>query len=510
MSLLNEPDAPPTIQVPDIACASDEELRALFSRLDGAWSEQTQALMRRFKLDRLQLDENWAGLPPAWQCPGCRRWKPQIARPTAAGVLLCQLVNHHDHTGDRIKRLVVEAGLPEPNQDRVELWRAVELCRPIAERFWPAIICGDCNTAEGQAKLKLRGTIPSDFSFSVAEIARFVRPQPNEPIEVDIDVARSIWAELADDYARRLTFIDELVTRIRTGELRKQGCRYSEQPGTSSRDLLHMAATSRRDRAPMVYNLVTDMSRRSVVRQGLGSSGRKAGIAEPVTDDEFAAFDARQGQNTWWKCVAQDWACPVCERGRREIVRRSNAGRLTGELFRIWDYVPETNPEALDHRLNEGDLVFGSTKPLMVCQDCRHLISVAKARDPDCDETAYSARTLSGLIQTVAPHQMHVFDLDKVVRTGQRNFEYRAAVQAFREHCSEAASAMYAVKSYSDHFRVDFDDAIDEVAAEWVGSGDPDMLTYETERLHWLIDEAQRLAADDAVTAAMRPKATRA
>ena len=495
-----------TIGVPDITQLADEELQNLFRNLDGAWSAQTQALMRRFRIDRLQLDENWAGLPQNWQCPACQRWKPEIVRVTPNGVLLCQLVNHHDHTGDLVKRRVAKNGLPSEGRDRTEVLKAVELCRPLAERFWPTMICGDCNIAEGQAKVKLAGTIDPDFSFSPVEIARFVRAKPNAAHEIDVEVAKALWTEISVDYEQRLALIDYLVERVLTGGLNKQGSRYSQRGGSNSRDLLYIAATAGWEGRSAIYALGTEMSRRSVVRQGLGSGCIRPRPTKTISDAEFAAFDAAQGPATWWRCVAVQWRCAVCDRTRRETVRRSNSGRLTGELFRIWGYLPETNPTSLEYRAFECEPVFGAAFPLILCQDCRHMISLAKTRDPDCDEAAYSARSLARLIQSASPNQMHLFDLDEVVRYGQRNFEYRSSVQAFRAHGLEASQAFYAVKSHSNYFRIDFESAVAEVAAEWAEGQDASLMAYEAQRLGWLIDEHRRLTKDSAEAEAKRPR----
>lgn len=59
-------------------------------------------------------------------------------------------------------------------------------------RFPPELICGDCNSADGAAKRKLR--LPEDWSFSPAEIGRFVTVEPHSGATViDYDVALQIY-----------------------------------------------------------------------------------------------------------------------------------------------------------------------------------------------------------------------------------------------------------------------------------------------------------------------------
>lgn len=48
----------------------------------------------------------------------------------------------------------------------------------MAERFFPRLVCEDCNTADGKAKTDLKGVVDPDFSFSPSEIARFILSRP--------------------------------------------------------------------------------------------------------------------------------------------------------------------------------------------------------------------------------------------------------------------------------------------------------------------------------------------
>jgi hypothetical protein len=55
-------------------------------------------------------------------------------------------------------------------------------------RFPETVICGDCNSADGAAKRKLK--LPADFSFSPRELAQFVKCTPySGKTEIDCNTA---------------------------------------------------------------------------------------------------------------------------------------------------------------------------------------------------------------------------------------------------------------------------------------------------------------------------------
>lgn len=122
-------------------------------------------------------------LPENWQCPGCLRNKFQILRWTTLNPKspmarkkgwALGYHTHHDHAADKF-------GLSAP-----PVW--------FSPRFEPIVICEPCNTADGAAKRKLK--LPKDFSFSPAEIRRFVTAFPHGKHLIDYRVAREIYWKL--------------------------------------------------------------------------------------------------------------------------------------------------------------------------------------------------------------------------------------------------------------------------------------------------------------------------
>lgn len=108
-----------------------------------------------------------------WRCPCCRRSAPEIIRWTEIrgptwrarfadeyGMgFTAPLTKHHCHGGGRFHRTV---------------------------------ICGDCNSADGAAKRKLK--LPDSWSYSPAELSRFVSvPAHSGKTSIDYDIARLIY-----------------------------------------------------------------------------------------------------------------------------------------------------------------------------------------------------------------------------------------------------------------------------------------------------------------------------
>lgn len=131
-----------------------------------------------------QRRERWRTLPADWACPGCGRTKVEILRwgrhPGGRWRWTAAVALHHDH------------GAP-CGRSRAELlaWGPKE-GHP-APRFPPTVICAGCNAAEDRAKRRLG--LPERFSFSPADIRRFVRPTPHGAHQIDYEVAQRVWEE---------------------------------------------------------------------------------------------------------------------------------------------------------------------------------------------------------------------------------------------------------------------------------------------------------------------------
>jgi predicted Fe-S protein YdhL (DUF1289 family) len=120
----------------------------------------------------------WKSLDDSWRCPACGRSKFEIMRWTRRTPhgrepfwgWMAGLHTHHDHS-----------------QGYVDVSRG---------RFAEVVICDQCNSADGLAKRRLG--LPPDFSFTPAEIRRFVAPEPHGRHKIDFERARRIYEGLRE------------------------------------------------------------------------------------------------------------------------------------------------------------------------------------------------------------------------------------------------------------------------------------------------------------------------
>lgn len=124
----------------------------------------------------LHCHKLWREVGHDYICPACKRNKFQLLRwttrapntPIAFKDWVAELHHHHDHSQGFMNRNF--------------------------GRFPVTIVCGQCNKADGIAKRQLK--LPSDFSFSPAEINRFIKATPHGKHSIDIEIAGAIYSAL--------------------------------------------------------------------------------------------------------------------------------------------------------------------------------------------------------------------------------------------------------------------------------------------------------------------------
>jgi hypothetical protein len=123
----------------------------------------------------------WRSLHPGWVCPSCQRsryevltWTKRKRDKTVVPVRIVEdyhwlvaICPHHDHRAD---------GTTHP------------------PRFPRTLVCGDCNTAEGQMVKKLGLT--GNFSFSPEEMRLFITGKPHGRVVADHIRAKAIYERL--------------------------------------------------------------------------------------------------------------------------------------------------------------------------------------------------------------------------------------------------------------------------------------------------------------------------
>ena len=490
-----------SVDIPDLVTAPDEVIEALLRARDGRWSRQTKAMLLKAGTDRLTLNDAWASTPMSWICPCCQRDKPSIARLTPSGVLLCQLDYHHDHLNDRAKAIFrADNPFPEDREPREQLIRAIDSCRQLIERFSTSLLCADCNTAEGAAKLALKGEIDPDFSFSPKEIAAFIKPKPNQPHEIDVEQAREIWRTLQPVFDDLVAFAATLSQRVAAGRHRKEG-----RPGSpsgrplSDPEIVHHLLVAQAGDLYRPYQLAGHLDARSRSAAGAGSSirqKRRAGGVAPSAE-AFAALDAQQQTFAPWRAAPADWRCEVCDRSKIEICRKSNAGRWSAQIHDVPEFELETDPVSLGYRLSErGRPIIGGRRSALICHDCRNIIAEAKRRSPGLTDASLTLEDLRAVVMAVQPHGRHEIDFDALVERGSANADRVAAVSDYWRHRSLAAGLFHQATHLHKRHGWSVEDVEWTFAVEHLPNAeeDPDRAL---EQIRWLIDQGAAFARQD-------------
>ncbi|WP_320265313.1 hypothetical protein [Mesorhizobium dulcispinae] len=484
---------------------SDEDF-AYFARMhDGRWSEQTKAMMRRFKTDKLNLNRAWAGATQHWSCPCCKRTKPEIARLTSSGVLLCAIESHHDHlgdtAGDRFKAIV---GSSDDREFIIQREHAKNGMLQFVERFQRTMICIDCNVAETAAK-DLLGNVTDDifalrkreFSFSPLEIASFIKPVANKVHELNADFVRSSWNRVRPDIIDRMDFCERIARRFVNGKNRREVAVGTRERIEMDDNLIVME---------QVRNALPDFSRgesiatrvliRSVARDAVRRSFRpKAKAAtRPITDADYARLDAANADQKHWLNINEDWRCTCCRRTKRELCRLSNKRVWHAQIHVLRNWIfDETEPNARYWRASQENtnLIIVDHIPSLVCQDCRHVSSEIQRMDDSVDQNALTIDDIAESISAIAPHQLHDIDYRFAIQRAHENHDIVAAVEAYHAHEQEVRFQMARIRSFMKRHRCPIEDARNTYAYEYAKAVDVEIKEGQA-FMDWMIAEGNR------------------
>lgn len=480
------------LDLPDFAFADDATVERMLPSLDGRWSVQTRRLLAEARTNRLELSASWASTPVDWFCPVCLRRKPQIARVTAAGVLLCQLDWHHDHLDEEGAAVLLRAQDKHADRARRDaVGSAVLVCRALAERFHPTLVCNDCNAADGAAKAALEGTVHPQFSFAPSEIARFIRVAPNKPHDIDNDAARAVWVEVAEDVADRLAFMEVMARRIADGRHVREGSSYRPHPlATVTNDLFDAAGVPSRGEG-----LLAAIHARSIQRDGFGSSAKTV-VRKPTavpTPDDLARFTAGRPPNDDWHGPAEDWRCETCERSRFEMLRKSPKSRLwTAGAHRRRIFAIEVRQDALRRRNGwyEDGLTYGDHRWVWICRDCRQIVTDTKQTGQNLIDDCLSIQDIRKLLISVTPHERPEFDRQEAAQRAKWNYEIMEAIEDYDRHRRRCLDLFYKRRQLLRFSREADVNAL-QLLEIWEEHVDPELRQAQ---LGWLLEEGKRYA----------------
>ena len=488
-----------SLVMPDLKAVSDEDLESLLPQADGGWSRQTKALMLSLGAQKINLNSNWAEVRRDWVCEACQRRKPEIARVSDNGVLLCQLEWHHDHLRDHAKKMLRPlVNTEDRTSEARDLRRGVDACKDLTMRFFTTLICNDCNTAEGKAKSRLGDLIPSYFSFSPREITRFIRVQPNRMHGIDDEAVRDVWNEVERDVSDRLAFLDILAGRLKAGGQRIQGHPPQFWSPHVLTSIVPRLASQQGHDAESLYRIPGIVSERSVRHDGFGISPRlKRTASRRPSLEDLAAFRTSQGVETPWRRVVPDWRCEVCQRDRSEALRLSGKGKWTGRLHRHMVFTAERDPQALFWRVGDESWMgaFRSYRVVYICQDCRQVVTDLRSIDASYSENALSISDLRDLVTDIAPNRKHDVDIPAARARADENSEYLGLIDDYNRHRSQSISLTIELTTLTGEFRMGQEEALIELTPlAWAPGFSDDQLR---ERLDWLLLEGRRLRRED-------------
>lgn len=453
--------------------------------------------MRRLGTDKLNLNRAWAGTWQRWTCPCCNRTKPQIARRTSSGVLLCALEFHHDHLGDKAgKRFEEIIGKSDDREFMIQRSHAKYGMLQFVERFQRTLICIDCNLAEGKAK-GLVGDMDPDFTFSPKEIAGFINAADNRVHEIDGDAVLATWNRVKPDIVDRMDFCERMARRFANGKNRRELAIGTRENLVMNDYLVIWKQVA--DAVPELSrgnSIATRVLARSTSRDAVHRSTRpktKPSVMA-ISDADFAALDAANSDQKFWTRSGDDWTCACCHRTKREICRRSNARKWTARIHKLRDWIlDDDNPNALYWRLGveSAGLIIVDHKPTLVCQDCRHVATEVQKLDDSVDYNALTIGDVADSIITIAPNQMHEVDYDFALQRARENGDLVAAVNAYHEHEQEVRFQMDRIKSFTKWHRCSVDEARDNFAYEYAKAVDVDLEEGHA-FVNWMIAEGHR------------------
>lgn len=421
---------------------SDEEMQWHFGDRDGRWSRQTKAALQRSGAKGLDLNRNWALTRQSWSCSGCGRTKDDCFRLSSRGILLAKLELHHDHMRDLVWPRAGEL-LGEDWRDRIPgTGEMLGLTRELTSRFSEALVCSECNAADGKAK-KFVPEIDRRFSFTVSEIRQFAVLQPGSDHDVDTAVAREIWEKQRPGFEMRLALLDTLILEIGSGRIVHDRTGW---PGIlpfeehlGSQQTVWKAfheQVSGDDRRAELSGLRQEFLVRSVSLDSQRlAEPRTALQAVAPTADEYAAYTDPVSPKTW-AATPEDWTCACCGRAKQEVVRKARTGKWSGGVRSLRVLAEETDAGTIARRRRifpgyRNELWVGDAYFVSICSDCNDVRRDARQKDRSAPAGHLSIMDIREALQEVRPHARHVVNYEFVCERMQANEPYDSADEAY-------------------------------------------------------------------------------
>ncbi|MGE0290434.1 MAG: hypothetical protein AB7P16_29465 [Bradyrhizobium sp.] len=429
---------------------SDEEMQLHFGRWDGQWSDQTKRAAQRLEAKGLDLNENWALCAQYWICPACRRHKDDIFRLSKRGILLAKLELHHDHMRDcvwpRIRELFGKDWLETRPKSSTTI---LDYIRELTSRFDVSLVCSECNAADGKVKTRFRAEIDSRFSFTAQEIGTFIRPAASKDHEIDYEKAYSAWEAERRHFQARLSLLDELLGHLVHGRLAR------DHQGMAGTRLMNGAFdaysllmrsfeqdTKNTERAQMIWTLRDEFLARSTRRDSatlapIDQVGRPTVVP---TDEEYSGY-VDPVSSKRWLALSSDWACPICARSKRQLMRKSKSGKWSGGVRSLYECTLERDDLTIANRQRlfpdfRNDIFVRDISQIIVCADCAGISATLMQKDQSIRDPYLSSGDRRASIVSSQPHRAHEIDFKVARQRAIANESYAAAMRAFQVFCA--------------------------------------------------------------------------
>lgn len=422
---------------------SDEQMEVYFPDRDGRWSRESKVAITHHGAGGLDLNDNWALAWRGWSCPGCDRPKNEILRLSKRGILLAKLELHHDHIADFVWPHA-ESLLGKDWRDTAApgFGEVIGSIQDLAIRFTNCLVCSECNSADGKVKRKYQEEIDSRFSFTTLEIARFVRPQAHCDHDIDFDEALKIWRSARDGFLTRLRLVEQLLTDLENGHLmrERQGTTGARRiwSAIGSAEMLSQAfyrEAEGSDRARLLSDLRSVFLARSTSRDSAALPRWPASpnILSP-TEAEFASYVDPVSPKRW-QATPPDWQCPVCERSKRQVLRKSKKGKWSGGVRQHTGYCDETDAETIEKRRwlfpdFRNEYWVSDAQTTNICSDCAGIGTQVVQGNRSLGKPYLKLQDLRDCLTECGPHQRHEIDINLAQKRIAQNDAYWSAADA--------------------------------------------------------------------------------
>lgn len=318
-----------------VDCVDSGEINCL----DSQNSPVAREILERHGERRFEMNSNWVGSPQDWACPCCGRTKLQISRVGKKEQILAKCVIHHDHMGDVLEEAFnaefVAAGT---DIEQVDGRKLIERMSSAFAAYDAILVCEDCNNADTAAKKLL--AVPREFSFSIGQIRNFIQVREHQPHSIDQSKAQIAWDAAKPAFVLRMRIVKAVAKAAATDThwFERYPRKFEPIPvyGHGDRWLPKISQWFSSDVLMDALGMQMKVSKVNVSRWRDGSIKN----GKPLPANYLALLRSVEYKADSWDSLPDDWTCPICQRGKSQIVYVGDQGQVrfnvatTGKAWR--------------------------------------------------------------------------------------------------------------------------------------------------------------------------------